>query len=150
MSRADLARRQASLVAALVTGAPVPDGFDPDRVRATAEALLRKRAGEVAVQWPELRAWLGPQWTANFTAWARGRAPQGSLRDGWDFARTLTPLTGPAARELASREARFVYDGTQPPRPRRFPGLRRTPDAVVLHLAGRTWTFSTQSRRTDR
>ena len=52
MSRDDLARRQAALVAALVAGASPPPGFDETRVAATASALMRKRAGEVAALWP--------------------------------------------------------------------------------------------------
>jgi len=79
MSREELARRQAALVAALVLGESVPEGFDPDRVRATTEALLRKRAGEVGAQWPALRTQLGPQWSARFTAWAAGRAMEALL-----------------------------------------------------------------------
>ena len=172
MSRSDLARRQAELVAALILGEPAPAGFDPSRVRATADALLRKRAAEVGAQWPALRVQFGPQWSAAFADWARGRVPQGSLRDGWDFARTLAlhPATAPsanpalsrgaapsgsaapsgraalstaAALELATREARFAYDGVHPPRPRRLPAIRRAPGALVLQLGGRTWTGHT-------
>jgi hypothetical protein len=156
MSRAELAQRQAALVAALVLGEAVPDGFDPARVRATADAMLRKRAGEVAAQWPALRAQFGPQWSLAFTEWARRRAPLGSLRDGWDFARTvalqpiaasstgtLQPAAGlqpAAALELAIRKARFDYDGTHPPRPRRLPAIRRAPGTLVIQLAGRVFT----------
>jgi hypothetical protein len=43
-----LAAEHAALVRALVGGGPVPGGFDPGRVAATAEALARKRAREVA------------------------------------------------------------------------------------------------------
>lgn len=41
--RAELADRQAALLAALVGSAPVPAGFDAGRVRAEADALARKR-----------------------------------------------------------------------------------------------------------
>jgi hypothetical protein len=136
MSREELARRQAALVAALVLGQSVPEGFDPDRVRATTEALLRKRASEVGAQWPALRSQLGPQWSARFAAWAAGRAPQGSLRDGWDFARTLT-LAPAAALELAGRKATYRYDDVHPPRPRRWPSVRRAPGALVVQFRGR-------------
>ena len=108
MSRDDLARQQADLVAALVADGALPPGFDPDRVRAASTALLRKRAGEVATTWPLLRASLGPQWMARFTEFAAGRPPQGALRDGWDLARALQArgeLSPDAARELAAREA---------------------------------------------
>jgi hypothetical protein len=42
-SRAELADRQAALLAALVGTGPVPTGFDAGRVRAEADALARKR-----------------------------------------------------------------------------------------------------------
>ncbi|WP_018330796.1 hypothetical protein [Actinomycetospora chiangmaiensis] len=41
--RRDLAARQAALLAALVTDAPAPVGFDPRRVAAEARALHHKR-----------------------------------------------------------------------------------------------------------
>jgi uncharacterized protein (UPF0276 family) len=41
-ARAGLAQRQAQLVAALVAGAPTPDGFDPHRLRIQAESLARR------------------------------------------------------------------------------------------------------------
>ncbi|WP_051366372.1 hypothetical protein [Hamadaea tsunoensis] len=119
-----LAERQAALVAALVAGDGPPPGFDPARVRATADQLLRKRAGEVGRAWPWLRASLGPRWTAEFTAWAAGRPPRGSQRDGFDFAQTREDLDEYARAELADRERQWDDDGAQPLRPRRSP-LRR-------------------------
>jgi hypothetical protein len=121
-----LARRQAELVAALVAGAPVPPGFDAARVGAAQRALLRKRAGEVARVWPMLAAAAGDGWHRDFAAWAAGRAPQGSLRDGWDLARTWSAagrLAGPAEAELAEREAAWRYDGRSTPH--RRPGWAR-------------------------
>jgi hypothetical protein len=131
-----LAERQAALVAALVAGAAPPPGFDPVRVQATAEALLRKRAGEVGERWPWLRLQFGPQWNNTFADWARGRPPRGSLRDGFDFARQSS-LTGLAAVELAMVEARYRYDGVNPPRLRRAPAVRRFPGGLVVQAAGR-------------
>lgn len=119
--RLTLARRQAELVAALVAGAPVPPGFDAARVGAAQRALLHKRAGEVARSWPMLAASAGDKWPREFAQWAAGRAPQGSFRDGWDLARAWSAagrLTGPAAAELAEREATWRYDGRSAPRPR--------------------------------
>lgn len=99
----DLAERQAALVAALVAGAPVPEGFDPSLIDAARRALLRKRSGDVARQWPLLAASFGPRWPAAFAAWADGRRTEGAFQDGLAFARSL-PLTGAAADELAERE----------------------------------------------
>jgi hypothetical protein len=125
----DLAARQAALVAALVGGAPVPDGFDATLVGAAADALLRKRAGEVAKAWPLLAAGLGSGFGPRFVGWARGRPSQGSFADGFAFARSLGPdLPALGARELAGHERNWVYDGTGAPRQRSWLGrtLRRT------------------------
>ncbi len=141
MTREAYARRQAALVAALVAGAPPPAGFDGRGVQAAAQALLRKRAGEVAAVWPGLGSELGPQWSAAFAAWAGGRPPLGALRDGWDFARSLaaSDRLGPtAAGELARREVLWRYDGASPPR-RRIVGARRIPGGVLVQVLGRVW-----------
>jgi hypothetical protein len=138
----DLGRRQADLVAALVAGGPLPAGFDPHRVDAARRALLRKRAGEVARAWPMLAAAHGSGWVDAFAAWAAGRPPLGSLRDGWDLARTRAGLAEPAARELAAREAAWRYDGRSAPRRRWLPAVRRPPGAVVVQVAGRVRVFA--------
>jgi len=127
-----LAARQAALIASLVAGAEVPAGFDVFGVLSTRAALLRKRSGEVAAAWPLMSAAYGPAWRSTFSSWAAGRPPQGALRDGWDFARsTGADLPALARQELAEREARYVYDGQSPPRPRR---LRR-----LLAVRSRLW-----------
>lgn len=146
MSRETLARQQAALVAALVAGAPLPAGFDPDRVRAAGDALLRKRAGEVARTWPALRASYGPQWIEAFAAYARTRPTRGSLRDGWDLARQAAArgeLDAEASRELAGREATWRYDGDTAPR--RHPAPRRAGTAL-RRLGGRVRGWSPTTR----
>jgi hypothetical protein len=123
---ADLAERQAALVAALVAGAPDPPGFDPARLAAARRALLRKRAGEAAKHWPVLAASLGSRWSTVFAVHYACREPVGGLRDGWDLARALRPdLSADAAAELRDREALWRYDGACPPRPRRLAHLLR-------------------------
>ncbi|NUU23519.1 MAG: hypothetical protein HOV68_18730, partial [Streptomycetaceae bacterium] len=89
---------------------------------------VRKRAGEVAATWPALAASFGPRWYAAFRAWAAGRPPQGSLRDGWDFARAQSALDDGARRELRDRDIAWRYDGASPPRRRSRLGrsLRRS------------------------
>ncbi|PRY29925.1 hypothetical protein [Pseudosporangium ferrugineum] len=135
-----LAARQAALVAALTSGAPVPPGFDARRVEVARVALLRKRAGEVARQWPGLAAALGPRWHGVWAGWAATRPTDGSLRDGWDLARELAArddLPPAAGAELATREATMRYDGTTAPRPRRLPAVRRAAGTIVVQAAGR-------------
>ncbi|WP_433217381.1 hypothetical protein ACQP00_09560 [Dactylosporangium sp. CS-047395] len=117
---AALAAQQEALVAALVAGGPLPAGFDESAVQATRVALRRKRAGEVAQRWPFLAASYGAGWTSTFAAWAASHPPNGSLRDGWDFARAMGDSLPPLAREeLAAREAELSYDGASAPVPRR-------------------------------
>jgi hypothetical protein len=143
MSREDLANAQAALVAALVAGAPAPPGFDEPGVRAAAAALLRKRAGEVAATWPVLAASFGPRWTVAFARWAETRPTQGSLRDGWDFARQLRAggaLGAAGLVELATREARWRYRAGRAPRPRRLPAVRRVRGVTVVQIFGRVVT----------
>ncbi|OJF12105.1 hypothetical protein [Couchioplanes caeruleus] len=135
-----LAARQAALVAALTSGAPVPPGFDARLVEIARVALLRKRAGEVARQWPELATALGPRWPGAWAGWAATRPTRGSLRDGWDLARDLAgrgALPAAAAAELAAREAAMRYDGRSAPRTRRLPALRRVAGSVALQAGGR-------------
>jgi hypothetical protein len=150
VSREALADLQAALVAALVAGTAIPPGFDPARVRAARNALLRKRAGEVAATWPALRIRYGPQWIGAFGSFAATRPTRGALRDGWDFARFTSARGEPhhdatvvdaavedAAVELAIREATWRYDGSTLPRRRRVPAVRRAGTAIVVQLAGR-------------
>ena len=114
-----LADEQRALVEALVAGGDIPPGFAAAGVLATRAALRRKRAGEVARAWPFLAASFGDGWYATFGVWADGRPPRGSLRDGWDLARTVRDTLPPLAREeLAEREAAFTYDGASAPVPR--------------------------------
>jgi hypothetical protein len=135
-----LAHRQASLVEALTSGAPVPEGFDVRRVEAARVALLRKRAGEVARQWPQTAAAFGDGWTREFARWAARRPTRGSLRDGWDLARDLLSrgaLPAAGGEELAAREAAWRYDGRSDPRVRRGPAVRRAAGTTAFQVAGR-------------
>jgi hypothetical protein len=134
-----LATRQAELVEALTSAKPVPEGFDAFKVDAARVALLRKRAGEVARQWPMLAAGFGDRWKASFSSWAATRPTPGSLRDGWDFARDLDgrgELPAIAGAELAEREARWSYDGSAAPRTRRGPAVRSAAGTIAVQVAG--------------
>jgi hypothetical protein len=132
--------RQAELVEALTAGGPVPHGFDGRRVEAARVALLRKRAGEVARQWPSLSAALGPHWPAEFGEWAARRPTRGALRDGWDLARDLAArgeLPAAAGAELAMREAAWRYGAQAAPRRRRAPAIRSAAGSLAIQIAGR-------------
>jgi hypothetical protein len=120
----ELGQRQAALVASLVAGAAEPPGFDAARLAAVRSALLRKRAEEVAQVWPRLAEAYGERWTREFSAWANGRAPQGALRDGWDFAQVRPGLPRAARLELAFARAAFTLRGNIL-RPRRGRAARR-------------------------
>ncbi|MBU2665854.1 hypothetical protein KOI35_20290 [Actinoplanes bogorensis] len=135
-----MAARQTALVEALTAGRSVPEGIDGSAFEAARVALLRKRAGEVARQWPMLAAGFGNRWKREFATWAATRPTQGSLRDGWDMARSLVArgeLPAVAAAELAEREAAWHYDGTTAPRSRRTPALSIKAGALAVQLGGR-------------
>ncbi|WP_237535388.1 DUF692 domain-containing protein [Streptomyces sp. SID3343] len=68
--RESAARQQTALLAALLTGAPVPPGFDPERVRVQAGALAAKRRDSALRAVPELASALGDRWPREFMAWA--------------------------------------------------------------------------------
>ncbi|MFI0407158.1 hypothetical protein [Actinomadura sp. 3N508] len=133
---AGLAAAQEALIRAMTAGGAMPEGFDAEAVRAAAHGILLKRAGEVARAWPALAGSYGASWTKAFAAWAAERPTQGSLRDGWDFARAHDVLEPDAARELALAETRWTYDGASPPRPRKA-ALRRVPGGVAVQVRGR-------------
>jgi hypothetical protein len=52
----------------------VPEGFDVERVRAAADALLSKRRRRVQRSWPRLAETLGEDSRVCFDAWARESA----------------------------------------------------------------------------
>ncbi|MEV0664334.1 hypothetical protein ACIBI3_14265 [Actinomadura luteofluorescens] len=138
---AGLAAAQEALVRAMTAGGPMPEGFDAEAVRAAAHGILLKRAGEVARAWPALAGSFGTSWKAAFAAWAAERPTRGSFRDGWDFAReNRDRLGGDAARELALAEARWSYDGQDPPRPRAV-AARRVPGGAAVVFRGRVRVF---------
>ncbi|MEV5892693.1 hypothetical protein [Nonomuraea fuscirosea] len=109
---ARLAEAQARVVAALVAGAQVPEGFDPGRMRAQAASLIAKRRGIVARIRPDTAVAAGPDLAAEFAAYARARTapPPGYRADADDFAAWLRdrgrmPPTEPPAGQRAEQPA---------------------------------------------
>ncbi|GII52971.1 hypothetical protein Pth03_13600 [Planotetraspora thailandica] len=83
---------QGALLAALVAGGGVPEGFDAERVGIQARSLIAKRRGLVARLRPELVRGLGPGFAAAFADYATGRPrpPGGSRADARAFAEWLS------------------------------------------------------------
>src|SRR5271157_456589 len=75
-ARERLAIQQAALLRALADRAAPPDGFDPTRLRATADALARKRARGVARTWPALAGALSDRLGPLFAAYAAATRPR--------------------------------------------------------------------------
>ncbi|PXX65493.1 hypothetical protein DFR70_104557 [Nocardia tenerifensis] len=102
-----LSERQAALVAALVAGGPLPDGFEAGAVAAAARALLRKRADEVARRYPLLAHACGADFTARFVAWAAERPKTSTATDATAFAEYTGIPGGPSG--LGPRRSRWLF-----------------------------------------
>lgn len=70
-ARDDLAARQLALVRALLTGGPVPAGFDAHRVGVEAAALRSKRRSIASHLRPDLADLLSDRFGPLFDTWAR-------------------------------------------------------------------------------
>ncbi|MFF7334870.1 DUF692 family multinuclear iron-containing protein [Streptomyces sp. NPDC008150] len=103
-ARAHVALAQTALLAALVTGAPAPDGFDRSRLNVQVRALAAKRADIVAKVAPELPLILGDLYRSTFLCYA-GTNPLsgGHRRDALDFAAHL--LRGEFPEDEETRRA---------------------------------------------
>ena len=116
-ARERLAQAQRELVEALGVGAPVPAGFDTERVHEAAKSLLNKRRRGVERSWPRLVAALGETFRPRFEAWARLH-PLGveasALGDGRRFAQALLDegtFPDAAREELFAFDVRFRMGG---------------------------------------
>ncbi|MFI6712024.1 hypothetical protein ACIBF7_36690 [Nonomuraea sp. NPDC050478] len=102
--RRRLAERQGRVVAALVAGGEVPEGFDAERMRVQAWSLVAKRRSVVARLRPDAAAAAGEDLVALFAAYAAERAepPSGYRADADDFAAWLRrrARTRPAGSRL--------------------------------------------------
>ncbi len=104
MSREDLARRQAELLAALVAGGPAPSGIDPARLAVEAGALRAKRRRVlVRLVPPDVRDRLGADLDARLDTWiaAHPRRTGTTMRD--DAAAFVADLPARPSRWWARR-----------------------------------------------
>ncbi|MCT9931645.1 hypothetical protein N5079_15635 [Planotetraspora sp. A-T 1434] len=114
-ARESLAAAQADLLAALVAGGPIPEGFDVARVRIQAHSLMAKRRGSVARVLPGLVRALGGTFAKEFAAYAEGRPkPAGGSRAD---ARAFLDWLGSEGR-LPDRPAPVVGGAGTSRRPR--------------------------------
>ncbi|GHH36855.1 multinuclear nonheme iron-dependent oxidase [Streptomyces candidus] len=139
-ARQRVALAQAALLSALLTGAPVPEGFDGPRLRVQSRALTAKRADIVAKVAPELPEILGSRpgsgFRPAFSAYARTRPMSaGYRRDALDFAEhTLVHGTlDPAARRALTHWWQDRVAARPPSRVTRF---LRSASARVRPLPG--------------
>ncbi|MFD6533524.1 DUF692 domain-containing protein [Streptomyces sp. NPDC060184] len=118
-ARERLAGAQSGLLASLVAGAPVPAGFDAQRLGVQGRALASKRAGIVAKVAPELPEILGTGYRAAFLRYAEGRPPaSGYRRDALAFAEHLLVAGEPADPAARLRLTHWWQEraGARPPR----------------------------------
>ncbi|GAA2782958.1 hypothetical protein GCM10010505_09090 [Kitasatospora aburaviensis] len=123
-ARARLARRQEELLAALVAGGPVPDGFDPAQVRSQAAALAAKRRDTVAKVAPELPRLLGRPYGPLFLAYAAAQPQTGGYRaDARAFAAwALADAAPEAGGRLGPEQRRALEQWLHGPATERRPG----------------------------
>lgn len=129
-ARERLATAQTELLAALVAGAPVPDGFDADRLAVQSAALLAKRRDIVAKLAPELPELLGDApWRTAFAAYAATRPLVDShRRDALAFTHWLLTDAGPHTPSHRRTRAALHLWHAERSGPAPLPdGLRRLP-----------------------
>ncbi|WP_328718721.1 DUF692 family protein [Streptomyces sp. NBC_00247] len=141
-ARERLAGAQAGLLASLVAGAPVPAGFDAERLGVQSRALAAKRAGIVAKVAPELPEILGPGYRPAFLRYAEGRPPaSGYRRDALAFAEHLL-VSGEPADDAARRRLTHWWQDRAAARP-----PRRT--TRLVRAARAAFTTSTTALRSS-
>jgi hypothetical protein len=151
-ARAALARKQTKVLQALIVPGTASDKANAPHLRATAEALARKRRRSVARAWPILARNLGSRFNKLFAVFAAQTtlpSEGGALADGRAFARFLArtgDLSEAGRMEALAVDLRFApcAGGLVP---RRGPALkmalfqrpRRLVVALRLPWAGEKW-----------
>ncbi|MCL7375788.1 DUF692 domain-containing protein [Streptomyces sp. 35G-GA-8] len=134
-ARGRLALSQTALLSSLVAGTPVPEGFDPRRLRVQSHALAAKRAGVVAKVAPDLPEILGKGFRPAFLAYAAHTPMRaGYRRDALDFAESLLIEGRPEDSAARRRLTLWWRERAAARPPRRATRLLRVARAA---LAGR-------------
>ncbi|MEV6418591.1 DUF692 domain-containing protein [Streptomyces sp. NPDC051662] len=134
-ARGRLALSETALLSSLVAGTPVPEGFDPRRLRVQSHALAAKRAGVVAKVAPELPEILGKGFRPAFLAYAAHTPMRaGYRRDALDFAESLLFEGRPEDSAARRRLTLWWHERAAARPPRRATRLLRVARAA---LAGR-------------
>ncbi|MFE7567566.1 DUF692 domain-containing protein [Streptomyces sp. NPDC057539] len=134
-ARGRLALSEAALLSSLVAGTPVPEGFDPRRLRVQSHALAAKRAGVVAKVAPDLPEILGKGFRPAFLAYAAHTPMRaGYRRDALEFAESLLIEGRPEDSAARRRLTLWWRERAAARPPRRATRLLRVARAA---LAGR-------------
>ncbi|RZS43624.1 hypothetical protein EV193_102605 [Herbihabitans rhizosphaerae] len=109
MSREELAEQQAALLRALLAGGEVPPGFDAERLRVEADALLAKRRRVVAMLRPDLPEALGARYRELFDTYGRahprhvGTGMRADANAFADWLRERGEISAPPKRSALAR-----------------------------------------------
>ncbi|MGW6604479.1 DUF692 domain-containing protein [Streptomyces sp. NPDC055036] len=137
-ARGRLALSETALLSSLVAGTPVPEGFDPRRLRVQSHALAAKRAGVVAKVAPDLPEILGKGFRPAFLAYAAHTPMRaGYRRDALDFAESLLIEGRPEDSTARRRLTLWWRERAAARPPRRATRLLRVARAALAGGEGR-------------
>ncbi|MEV8392988.1 MULTISPECIES: DUF692 domain-containing protein [unclassified Streptomyces] len=137
-ARGRLALSETALLSSLVAGTPVPEGFDPRRLRVQSHALAAKRAGVVAKVAPDLPEILGKGFRPAFLAYAAHTPMRaGYRRDALDFAESLLIEGRPEDSAARRRLTLWWRERAAARPPRRATRLLRVARAALVGGEGR-------------
>lgn len=101
--RRQLGAAQAELMSALTKGNAGAASFAQDQLKRAANSLLHKRMRQLERAWPALREWLGGEWEAAFTEYARACQLEDELNATDDGMRWIARLVATRALPDAVR-----------------------------------------------
>lgn len=137
----ELAQAQRALIKALTGVASYPHGFDPVRIQAVRDLLLRKRMAGVRRAWPQLPVVLDSTFEKHFAYWAPHNPFRGGFADGYGFACSLrrSGVLPPVGLQLLAAQQVLWRDRGDMMRLRRLPALRFAAGSVFVQVCGRSF-----------